>query len=402
MNELKIAIFHNAYGSYSGEEAVVERQIHLLRRRGHEVIPYWRSSAELSQLPLGRLRAFVTGIVSPGSRVKIHQLLKQNSPTVVHFHNLFPLISPSVLPEFRKHGVPAIMTVHNYRLVCPNGLHLSKKTLDICDKCCGGREYWCVLKNCEANLPKSIGYALRNWVARKFRFFLDNVALYACLTQFQRQRLIADGFPADRIVVVPNMAEDVYATMDLDKTGAYVGYVGRISPEKGTDKLIAAATKLQHIPFQAAGSCDSMPHLPSCAPRNFRFLGLLDKELVPQFVLNSRFIVFCSVCFEGFPMAVVEAMIAGKAVVASRIGGIPEIVDDNVTGLLFEPGNVADLTGKIRYLWDHPSLCRQMGQAGREKARREYSPEKYYERLMAVYEQAIRLGLPPRNGKSLH
>ncbi len=401
MSELKIAILHNAYGVYSGEETVVEAQIRLLRRRGHEVIPYWRSSAELAQLPLGRLRAFVTGIVSPASSVRIRRLLEQNSPTVVHFHNLFPLISPSVLPEFRRQNVPAIMTVHNYRLVCPNGLHMSKRSLDICDKCGGGREYWCVLKNCEANLPKSIGYALRNWVARKFRFFLNNVAVYACLTQFQRQRLIAEGFPADRIVVLPNMAEDTYATMDLDNTGAYVAYVGRISPEKGVDRLLAAARKLRNIPFQAAGSYDNMPHLPSYAPQNFRFLGRLDKKFIPQFVLDSRFMVLSSTWFEGFPMAAVEAMIAGKAVVASRIGGIPEIVDNNVTGLLVEPGNVSDLADKIRYLWDRPGLCRQMGQAGREKARREYSPKEYYERLMAVYEKAIKLGPPPCNGKSL-
>ncbi len=94
-------------------------------------------------------------------------------------------------------------------------------------------------------------------------------------------------------------------------------------------------------------------------------------------------------------MSIVEAMMGAKPVVASHIGGIPEIVDDGVTGMLFEPGNAEDLAEKIQYLWDRPDLCRQMGEAGREKALREYSPAKYYERLMAVYEKAIKLG-PPR------
>jgi len=387
-------VFHNAYGMYSGEEAAVEREIHLLCQRGHEVSVYWRSSAELSHLRLGRLRAFVAGIFAPGSRTAIRGFLEQNAPAIVHFHNLFPLISPSVLPELRKQGIPGVMTVHNYRLVCPNGLHMSKKTLTVCEKCCGGKEYWCILRNCEASMPKSIGYALRNWVARSLRLFLDNVAAYVCLTQFQRQRLICEGFPADRVTVVPNMAEDSYPALDLDDAGTYVGYVGRISPEKGVDKLLAAAKELQSIPFQAAGSYDSTPHLPSCAPKNFRFLGFLDRKVVPQFILGSRFMVLCSTWFEGFPMAVVEAMIMGKAVVASKIGGMPELVDDHVTGLLFEPGNAGDLTEKIRYLWDRPGECRRMGQAGREKALREYSPQKHYERLMAVYEKAITVGPP--------
>ncbi len=391
---MKVAILHNAYGLHSGEETVVERDIRLLRQHGHEVIVHWRGSAELAHLRLGRWRALGAGVFAPGSRAAIRRLLEQNAPVLVHFHNLFPLISPSVLPEFRRHEVPAVMTVHNYRLVCPTGLHMSKKTLTVCEKCCGGKEYWCILRNCEADVLKSIGYALRNWVARRFRLFRNNVAVYMCLTQFQRQRLIGAGFPADRIDVVPNMAMDAGRTPAPDRLGTYVGYAGRISPEKGVDKLLAAARELPSIPFQAAGPCGTSALLLQRAPRNFRFLGCLKEDIVPQFLRGSRFTVLCSTWFEGFPMVVVEAMLAGKAVIAPRMGGLPEIVEDHVTGLLFEPGNAADLAEKIRSLWDRPAACKQMGQAGREKALREYSSERYYERLMAVYEKAVAVGFP--------
>lgn len=393
---MRVAVLHNAYGKYSGEEAAVERDIRLLCAHGHEIRVYWRSSAELAQLRLGRVRAFVSGIYAPGMRAAFHRFLEKNKPALGHFHNLFPLISPWILPEFRRAGIPAVMTVHNYRLVCPTGLHMSKKTFMVCEACCGGKEYWCILRNCEASVPKSIGYALRNWAARRLRLFMDNVAAYVCLTQFQRRWLLDAGFPAERIYVVPNIAEDAYETLELGHTGSYVSYVGRVSREKGVDQLLAAARELPRTSFQAAGSCDHASHLLDDAPPNFHFLGFLDQKAVSRFLLESRFLVLCSTWFEGFPMVVAEAMMAGKAVVASRIGGIPELVEDQVTGLLFDPGDIGDLVDKIRYLWERPELCRQMGRAGREKALREYSPEKYYERLMAVYEKAIQLGAPGR------
>lgn len=397
---MKIMVLHNAYRIHGGEDTAVEREIELLRGCGHDVLCYWRSSAEISQLRLGRLRACVAGIISPSSKATVRQRIREFSPAVARVHNLFPLISPSVLPELRDHGVPVVMTVHNYRLTCPTGLHMSRRTLTACDKCCGGREYWCALLNCEGDISKSIGYALRNWVARRRSFFLRGVALYVCLTQFQRQRLIDEGFPAHRITVLANMAENRHTGSRSGDNGAYVGYAGRISPEKGIDTLLAAARSLPSIPFQVAGSYEESPHLVRRAPENLQFLGFLDRENIPSFMAASRFMVLCSTWYEGFPMAVVEAMMAAKAVVAPRVGGIPEIVDDGVTGLLFVPGDAEELADRIRCLWDSPKRCRDMGLAARDKALREYSRERYYERLMTICERAIKLGPPCCGGES--
>jgi len=389
IRHVRICLVHNQYGSFSGEEAVVEGLSGLLHAHGHEVYRFLRSSAEIPNMRLGKVRALLTGLHSPVSCRKMRQVLRERRPDVVHVHNVYPLISPSVLRICRRAGVAVVMTVHNYRLMCPNGLHLSRG--EVCERCLGGREYWCVLRNCEGSLPKSLGYALRNWVARKRRMFLDNVTMYAALTEFQRQRLIAEGFPAERIAVIPNMVSATDGQVE-PRLGDYVGYVGRISPEKGVAHLLSAARRLTDIAFKAAGSYDRMPHLPGDAPANFEFLGQLGAERLNGFYSQARMLVLPSTWFEGFPMTIAEAMVRGKPVVCSRIGGLQEIVDDGVTGLLFEPGNVEDLAEKIRYLWDRPDLCRKMGQAGREKVLREYLPEKYYERLMAVYEKALALG----------
>jgi glycosyltransferase involved in cell wall biosynthesis len=387
---MKILIVHNEYGKFSGEEAVVAVHKKVLEEHGHEVFSFRRSSTELDRMRFGKVRAFLSGIWNSSSQMEVGRIVREQRPDVVHIHNLFPWISPSVLPECRRAGVPVVMTVHNYRLVCPNGLHMPKGRYEVCEKCCGGREYWCVLRNCEQNYFKSLGYALRTCMARRFGFFKNNVTLFACLTEFQRERLVVEGYPADHLRVIPNMyPADVGAEMDKKGAGDFVAYVGRISPEKGIDLLLSVADRLQTIPFRLAGSCNAMPTLMSKVPANVSVLGNLASKQLLGVYCQSRFLVLCSRCFEGFPMAIVEAMVHGKAVIAPRIGGIPEIVEDGETGLLFAPGEVDELAAKIRYLWDHPELCRLMGRAGRAKALGEYSPEKLYGHLIALYNDAI-------------
>jgi glycosyltransferase involved in cell wall biosynthesis len=213
--------------------------------------------------------------------------------------------------------------------------------------------------------------------------------MFATLTEFQRKKLIREGYPAERIVVIPNMV--TAAMKEAPQNGAYVGFAGRISPEKGLQTLMDASLRLPDIPFRAAGDLDRMPDLPAQAPENFKFEGHLSKEALDDFYAGCRVFVLSSIWFETFGIVIAEAMLRGIPVICSRIGGLPEIVEDGVTGLLFEPGNADELADKIRYLWERPELCWKMGEAGRQKALRDYSPEKYYERLIALYEKAREL-----------
>ncbi len=384
---MKICLVHNRYGTFSGEEAVVASQIELLEKHGHEVCQFSRSSAEIKEMVLGPLQAFCSGIYNPFSVQSFRRFLADQKPDLIHVHNLYPIISPAVLHVSKEFNLPVVMTLHNYRLICPNGLFMVKGTL--CEKCCGGKEYWCFLKNCEGNLNKSLGYALRSYVARKRKSYLRHIHAYAALTAFQRKKLIQEGYAAERIQIVPNMSDPERVTnSNSGCLGDYVGYVGRISPEKGVDNLLEAARKHPHISFQVAGDYAKAPELVSKAPQNFHLKGHIPYDSVGMFMAKSRIIVFCSICYEGFPMILIEAMLQGCPVIASRLGGIPEIVDDGVTGLLFEAGNSDDLKEKIQHLWDNPQLCRKMGAAGKNKALREYTPNAYYIRLMDVYRAA--------------
>lgn len=384
---MKVLLVHNAYGKFSGEESVVAAQASLLRANGHEVLRFDRSSSELRSLT-SKCKAFLAGIHNPVASRKIANIIDKFCPHVVHIHNLFPLISPAILPRCRRAGIPIVMTLHNYRLNCPNGLHMTRG--QVCERCYGGREWWCLLRNCEDNFFKSLGYALRNYTARVRRMFHDNVTMYACLTEFHKQRLIESGLPESRISILPNICN--LKPDNPSSVGNYIGFVGRVSYEKGIDSLLQCAKILGHIPFHIAGDDSRYPRISANAPSNLCFRGFLAGDELNLFRSQMRIAVMPSVWYETFGLALAEAALYGKPVVASRLGAMAEIVDDGRTGLLFEPGNVEDLAEKIRYLWDRPYLCKKMGAAGREKALREYSAEKYYERLMAVYEKAITLG----------
>ena len=385
---MRICIVHNEYGKFSGEEVVVSGQKKLLSNNGHDVICFERSSAEIPQMLLGKLRAFLSGIYSFFSRRQIRKLLKKYKPDIVHIHNLFPLISPSILPECKRTKTPVVMTVHNYRLICPSGLFMNRGR--ICEKCSGGHEHWCILRNCEKNLFKSTGYALRNYIARKLRLFLDNVDIFICLTEFQKAKLVTEGFPADRCVVIPNMVELNSADFSFNP-GDYVGFAGRVSYEKGITTLLEAAKKCPDIKVKAAGKCKGMTQQLKASLSNVDFVGHISAAALLEFYSHCRIVVLPSICYEGFPNTIIEAMFCGKPVICSRIGGLSKIVDEGVNGLLFEPGNADDLAEKISYLWSKPDLCKKMGQAGREKALNEYSPLKYYEKLMNAYQKAINL-----------
>ena len=393
---MRVVLVHNEYAELSGEEVVVRNIRLLLEEHGHEVIPFFRNSSDIARMRLGKLRALFSGIHSASSGREFAQLVEQQRPDVVQVQNVYPLISPVVFNVAAEAGIPVVFRCANYRMFCPNGLLFSRG--EVCERCARAREYWCVVRNCERSIPKSLGYALRNACARASGAITRNTAMYYVPSYFQKHKFAAWGIAPERIAVIPNFIRKSDVDAAEYATGEYVGYAGRISPEKGVGMLLEAARKSGSIPFSIAGGIEPMPGLSASAPPNVRFLGRLTPTEMAGFYANARTVVVPSIWYETFGMVIVEAMLARRPVIASRIGPIPDLIDDNVTGLLFEPGNADELAEKIRYLWERPGLRRKMGEAGREKALREYSAERYYEKLMALYEKAIELG--PGRGRA--
>ncbi len=388
---MKIIIIHNRYAITergSGEEVMVDTIINLLKQKGHIVVPYIRSSLEIQRMSLGKLRAFFNGIYNVKAKQSMQALLARENPDLVFAQNVYPLISPSVLVACREHGVPVIMRCPNYRLICPNGLFMSKG--EVCERCLEGREYWCILRNCENDIFKSMGYALRGYVARRFSLFKNNVDVFLVLTEFARKKLINNGFNAERIQVISGLADITTIQNNSEiKEGKYIAFVGRISSEKGIDIVLKAAKMLPDIPFKIAGKYETNGRFLKNIPENVQFLGQLSGEPLVGFYENAKIIVIPSKWYEGLPVVAIEAMLKSKPIVCSRIGGLPEVVEDGVTGLLFDPDNVNDFSEKVNALWNNLELCQSLGLAGREKAEKEYSTDAFYKSIINAYKMSI-------------
>jgi glycosyltransferase involved in cell wall biosynthesis len=390
ISKMKILIIHNHYSKFSGEEAVVEGQIKLLEESGHQVITYFRKSSEIVSMPLGKLRSFFTALYNPRSKREIKKLIAAEQPDLVHIHNLFPLIAPAILPVIKKADIPIVMTVHNYRLICPNGLFFSQG--NICEACAGkGKEWHCITKNCEASYFKSIGYALRNWWARKQEYYLKHVDAFACLTEFQKNKLASNGFSSEKLFVIPNMYSgklNVHNSVSLNKAEKYIAFAGRISPEKGINLLYEAARLLPDVPFKLAGGVRDDYQLPE-KPANVVLVGMLNADQLNEFYQNAYLYVLSSIWYEGFPMVFPEAMNHSLPIIAPNMAGFPEVVSNNRNGLLFEPGNAQALTKQIEILWNNPQKAKAFGEAGYQKLQANYTPKQYAYKLQDLYQQVL-------------
>jgi len=388
VESVKVIQAFNRRKSWGGEDLSIKDTAEILRRNGVVVYEWIKDISDLGDGLWGKVRAFGASIYSWSSAREMTHIIESERPDVVHIHNLYPQLSPSVLVACRHSGTPVVWHPHDQRPICPTGFHL--KNGSICERCCGGREYWCILRNCRNNVLESIAYAVRTYTARKLHFFHNNVTLFVVWSEFLKSRLVAGGFDERRIVVVPHPIKVPDFQFD-PASGEYVGYVGRISLEKGVNVLISAAGRVSGTSVHIAGDSSRMPELVREAPGNAKFIGWLDRSGLPEFYRRCRFVVIPSVCFDVFPTVALEAMGYGIPVIGARIGGIPEVVRDGVTGLLFEPGNAGELAEKMRHLWDRPDLCTALGKTARQFVIETYRESVYCKHLLDVYSHAIGL-----------
>jgi len=385
--KVNILICHNEYAAPSGEEHAISAIASLMCDNGHNVEYFFRSSATIKNKK-DKLKAFFSGIRSPEAVNSLKKQLASRRPDVAFVQNLYPFLSPSILTILHKRAIPVVMRCPNYRLLCPNGLFLSHN--DICERCAGGNEYWAVLRNCESNIPKSIGYAARNAVARITKRILNNVDCFIVLSEFQRQKFIDNGIPESKVAILHNVLPNVSHNIESHHLGSWVTFVGRISHEKGIEDYIAAAKLLPNIPFAVVGNYESMSSLVKKSPSNIKWLGFLRGEELDNAHRLSRILVMPSRCYEGFPNVITRGMLFALPVIASRIGGIPEIVEDGVTGLLYKPKNVEELAASIQYLYSDINRCVEMGMAGQLKVKQKYNRAVIGQRLEEILRKSVK------------
>jgi len=378
----------NRRRDWGGEDLSIDDTITIIHNEGHAVEFWVRDLCQRESRACAKAMAFFSGIYSIASARRARKMIAERRPDVVHAHNLYPLLSPSVLREFSRSGVATVWHPHDQRPMCATGMSLHRGA--ICEQCAGTKDYWCILRNCRGNLAESVAYAVRNTIHRRFRVYQRYAHVTIVWSQFLRQRLLQEGFHPDRTFVVPHPVAVPEKTSN-PRNGSYVAYLGRLSAEKGIRVLLDAAARVPHIPFCLTGDPRGLTGDIGRVPTNVRFVGWLDRMKVPEFIRGARFSVLPSVCFETFPTVALEAMSNGIPVVGARIGGIPEAVLDGRTGMLFDAGDGEQLAQRIEILWNTPELCRHLGAEARDMVAEKHSAKAYFESLMHAYQLAVKI-----------
>lgn len=385
---MKVLFIHNRYRDRGGEDQVVAHESALLGAMGHDVGKFEVDNRDLHG-PWELLRAVASAAYSETGKRQVSDALGRFRPDLAHVHNFFPQLSPSVYDACLDAGVPVVQTLHNFRTICPGALLM--RDGKVCEECVHNSAYRAVRYGCyRGSRLATLGVARMVETHRKRKTWQHKVARFIALTEFAKKKFVAAGFPADRIRVKPNFLASV-PPIDADRGRATrhgVLFVGRLSGEKGMDTLLGAWGP--HSPsLRIAGHGPLAGRLRREPRANVTLLGHLDRPAVSAEMARAAVLVVPSIWYEGLPMVTLEAFAHGLPVVASRIGGLAEVVTDGRTGLLFEAGNSSDLAMKVQWAVEHPDEMRRMGEGARKEYETRYAPEANYRQLISVYEEAI-------------
>lgn len=382
---MKILIAHNRYQIGGGEDAVFDAELKLLRSGGNEISTIVADNSEIQDWS-DRLKTALRLCGSTGKRQELFRIIQKIQPDIVHVHNFFPLISPSIFEACNELGIPSVMTVHNFRLICAGAVLL--RNGQVCEKCVRGSPYWGAYHRCyRGSLPGSLAVARMIARQRQTGNWRDCIARFIALTDFAKKKLVEAGLPGEKILVKPNFIvadKALYAEKGV-RHGAL--FVGRLSPEKGLRILLQAWESIDY-PLEIIGEGD-VSAFTRPAPTNVRFVGRLPRDEVVQKMKTAAFVVMPSLWYEGFPMVLLEAMACGTPVIASRIGSLAEIVEDRVTGRLVPTGAAPELAAVVRELIVDAQQREAMGRAAHQRVLERYTPEKNLEHLLNIYRSIV-------------
>jgi len=342
----------------------------------------------------------------PAAR-NLKKLLTDFKPEVAHLHNIYYHISPSILPVLKKNKIPTVMTLHDYKLLSPNYQLFSRGKID--ESSTGGHYFNCVKNRCVFNsFWPSLAGSYEAWFNAKK--YINAIDLFISPSRFLKNKFVEYGWPENKIEILPNFVfpknplgaekekEDVQNEKQEEKNekqeekfGDYLLYFGRLSEEKGLKILLAASRLLPNIPVHIVGTGPMNNELFNeiilKQINNVKLLGYKSGLALEKEIINARMVVLPSIWYENSPLSALESMAYGKCLIASKIGGIPEIIEDNKNGILFEPGNAEYLAVQIKTIWNDEEKIKTLGLEAKKYVEENRSPERYYEGLMKIYKK---------------
>lgn len=403
---LRIVSPNNYYYLRGGSERVLLDEEGMLCARGHEVIPfstqragnapsvndqYFVKSRDLDRLSFLQGVAAIPGMIhNRAAGRRFGSLLSELRPDIIHCHNIYGTLTTSILVEAKRRGIPAVLTAHDAKLVCPSYLCLDHG--EVCEACQGRRYHHCLLNRCHKDsLAASAIYTAESYFNKWLkRWEILNQVITP--SRFLKSLLEKSGYPADWITYLPNPV-DTKALQPNFKPGDYVLYAGRLSKEKGVLTLLKAAEGTG-IPLRIVGDgpirTEAQKFAAGRSLSNVEFLGYKSGPDLAAMFANAAFVVMPSEWYENGPISLLEAYAYGKPVLGARIGGIPEFIVPGETGELFESRNADELRQRMLWLWSNKPRLEDMGHAARRFVEQNHSFDRHYEGLMSIYHRYVK------------
>jgi glycosyltransferase involved in cell wall biosynthesis len=398
---MKVVFANNYYYLRGGSERVMFDEIESLKYFAHEIIPFSRfsnknQSTEYDEyfLPvidyelmhgLSKVLAAMDIVYSKKIKNKFCSLLDQENPSLVHGHNIYSGLTYSIVDAAKARRIPFVITLHDLKLACPSYLMLNQG--QICERCGTGKFWNCAVQRChKESLPASLiitAEAYYNKLLGKY----DWISRFICPSRFLLDKVAAAGIPRDKLVYLSNALNPASYKVNYDNC-AYAFFAGRLSKEKGVLTLLKAFKDLT-IPLRIAGTgpieSECREFVSMHRMNHVTFEGYCQGDKLKNLFRQATFLIIPSECYENAPMSILEAFAYGKPVIGSNIGGIPEQVVQDETGLLFEASNAESLADAVLFLWKDRSKVESMGRAARHRIKTVFSAERHTEKLLEIY-----------------
>jgi glycosyltransferase involved in cell wall biosynthesis len=389
---MKVLLVHNRYrtSAPSGEDIAVSNEHRMLASRGVNVTLFERCNDDIDDSTLmAKAAAAANTIWSQRTRSELRKVLDHVRPDVVHVHNTFSMLSPSIYGACKAAGVPVVQTLHNFRFFCPGALFL--RDGKPCEECLDRSLLQSVRHRCYRNsLAATATLATMLTLHRGIGTYSQNIDRYIALTQFARGKALKGGIANRKLVVKPNFLPDP-PPMGVGG-GGYAVYVGRLLEGKGTETLVRAWRQFPHVPLKIIGDGALRPHLEALARSenlNIEFAGRLERAAVLRSIASAEFLIIPSEWYEGFPMVIAESFACGTPVLASRIGSLDELVDDGATGKKFTAGDPEALASAARTLLADQVGLRRMRRNARAYFDLHLTEQQNYIQLINIYAGAM-------------
>lgn len=403
---MKILLVNKYHYVKGGADSVFFNTQRLLEEKGHEVIPfctkneknihseyerYFVNAPEIRELNWqNKLKSVKRFLWNDDAATQIEKVIIEQKPDIAHLHNIFNGLSFSILPVLKKYGIPVVITMHDTRFICPSSYFNTRG--DLCQSCLRWGGLNCGLHKCyQDNTLNSWMCALEMMQKEKLFSYNNYIDQYIFVSnkyhQYHGQR---HAWFTEKGRVLYNFMPDGPMKNCSKEKGKYILYYGRITEEKGIKTLVACMEGLPQIQLIVAGTGPLQKSLEATRLPNVKFVGFKNGEDLFNLVCEASFVVVPSEWEENNPLTVIEAYFHGKPVIGSRIGGIPEIIEDNRTGFVFDAFSKESLTAAIKLAMSiSDEKYAEMSEKARKFAEEHFSPENHYEKLMEIYHQVI-------------